>query len=117
MLICTEISKSCKISTGTKKAQLYVRYVLLFSQINDHFLPTSGPKASYINIYEKGRVCQGKCQFILFNVYKFAVVHSRKEAYVHKSVMNELRRIIEDSEVMAEDDALWPQPGKIVSKL
>jgi protein mago nashi len=36
---------------------------------------------------------------------------SRKEAYVHKTVMNELRRIIEDSEVMAEDDALWPQPG------
>ncbi len=25
--------------------------------------------------------------------------------------MDELRRIIEDSEVMAEDDALWPQPG------
>ena len=36
---------------------------------------------------------------------------SRKESYVHKSVMDELRRIIEDSEVMAEDDALWPQPG------
>ena len=34
-----------------------------------------------------------------------------KESYVHKSVMDELRRIIEDSEVMAEDDALWPQPG------
>merc|ERR1719346_664893 len=31
----------------------------------------------------------------------------RKEAYVHKAVMEELRRIIEDSEVMAEDDALW----------
>jgi len=38
-------------------------------------------------------------------------ITSRKEAYVHKSVMDELRRIIEDSEVMAEDDALWPQPG------
>ena len=28
----------------------------------------------------------------------------RKEAYVHKSVMGELSRIIEDSEVMDEDD-------------
>ena len=37
----------------------------------------------------------------------------RKEAYVHKTVMAELRRIIEDSEVMAEDDALWPQPGNL----
>jgi len=35
----------------------------------------------------------------------------RKEAFVHKSVMAELRRIIEDSEIMAEDDGLWPQPG------
>jgi len=26
--------------------------------------------------------------------------------------MAELRRIIEDSEIMAEDDSLWPQPGK-----
>merc|ERR1711879_412417 len=37
----------------------------------------------------------------------------RKEAYVHKAVMEELRRIIEDSEVMAEDDALWPTPDRV----
>ena len=27
--------------------------------------------------------------------------------------MDELRRIIEDSEIMAEDDALWPQPDRV----
>merc|ERR1712243_126120 len=32
----------------------------------------------------------------------------RKEAFVHSKVINELRRIVEDSEIMAEDDALWP---------
>uniref|UniRef100_A0A8C5KGS9 Uncharacterized protein n=1 Tax=Jaculus jaculus TaxID=51337 RepID=A0A8C5KGS9_JACJA len=32
----------------------------------------------------------------------------RKEAYVHKSVMEELKRIVDDSEVTKEDDALWP---------
>ena len=37
----------------------------------------------------------------------------RKEAYVHGAVMDELRRIIEDSEIMAEDDALWPQPDRV----
>jgi protein mago nashi len=37
----------------------------------------------------------------------------RKEAYSHQAVMDELRRIIEDSEIMAEDDALWPQPDRV----
>ena len=37
----------------------------------------------------------------------------RKEAYVHSAVMDELRRVIEDSEIMAEDDALWPQPDRV----
>merc|ERR1712125_307217 len=34
----------------------------------------------------------------------------RKEAFVHKSVIEEVKRIIDESEVMREDDALWPQP-------
>ena len=37
----------------------------------------------------------------------------RKEAYVHKSVIEELKRIIEESEVMQEDDALWPPPDRV----
>lgn len=37
----------------------------------------------------------------------------RKEAYVHKAVLEELRRIIEDSEVMQEDDNLWPSPDRV----
>ena len=28
-------------------------------------------------------------------------------------MINELRRIVEDSEIMAEDDALWPQPDRV----
>ena len=35
---------------------------------------------------------------------------SRKEACIHKSVMEELKRIIDDSEITKEDDALWPPP-------
>jgi len=27
--------------------------------------------------------------------------------------MTELKRIIEDSEIMAEDDALWPSPDRV----
>lgn len=37
----------------------------------------------------------------------------RKEAYVHQAVMEELKRIILDSEIMAEDDSLWPPPDRV----
>ena len=39
--------------------------------------------------------------------------HCVCQAYVHKSVMEELKRLIEDSEVMQEDDALWPAPDRV----
>uniref|UniRef100_A0A8R1DWK8 Protein mago nashi homolog n=1 Tax=Caenorhabditis japonica TaxID=281687 RepID=A0A8R1DWK8_CAEJA len=37
----------------------------------------------------------------------------RKEATVSESVLNELKRIIDDSEIMQEDDDNWPEPDKI----
>uniref|UniRef100_A0A2K6BP85 Protein mago nashi homolog n=1 Tax=Macaca nemestrina TaxID=9545 RepID=A0A2K6BP85_MACNE len=37
----------------------------------------------------------------------------RKEAYVHKSVMDELKSIIYDREIIKEDDALWPPPNQV----
>lgn len=37
----------------------------------------------------------------------------RKEAYVHQSVMEELKRVIVDSEIMQEDDSLWPPPDRV----
>ncbi|KEG01623.1 mago nashi protein [Plasmodium vinckei vinckei] len=37
----------------------------------------------------------------------------RKEAYVSKSVLNELKRIIEESEICKESDKLWPEPDKV----
>lgn len=37
----------------------------------------------------------------------------RLQAYVHKSVMEELKRIIDDSEITKEDDALWPPPDRV----
>ncbi|XP_022377976.1 protein mago nashi homolog [Enhydra lutris kenyoni] len=39
-------------------------------------------------------------------------VMTRKEAYVHKNIMEELKRIIDDSEI-TEDDALWPPSDKV----
>ena len=44
----------------------------------------------------------------------------RKEAFCHKAVLEELQRIVDDSEIMKEDDSLWPKPdrvGRQVSKL
>ncbi|XP_035298701.1 protein mago nashi homolog isoform X1 [Cricetulus griseus] len=37
----------------------------------------------------------------------------RKEAYVHKSIMEELKRIIDNSEITKEGDALWPPPHRV----
>ena len=35
------------------------------------------------------------------------------QAYVHPCVLDELKRIIEDSEIMDEDDQVWPAPDRI----
>ncbi|KAL0611291.1 Protein mago nashi-like protein 2 [Plecturocebus cupreus] len=37
-------------------------------------------------------------------------VMMRKEAYVHKSVMEQRKRITDDSGITKEGDALWPPP-------
>ncbi|XP_039099173.1 protein mago nashi homolog [Hyaena hyaena] len=54
----------------------------------------------------------GKLRYANNSNYKDDVM-IRKEAYVHKSVMEELKRIIEDSEITKEDDALWPPPDRV----
>ncbi|KAI9013109.1 protein mago nashi 2 [Gaertneriomyces semiglobifer] len=37
----------------------------------------------------------------------------RKEVYVSKAMMTELKRIVEESEILKEDDALWPVPDRV----
>jgi protein mago nashi len=37
----------------------------------------------------------------------------RKECFVTKAVVDELRRILEDSEIMKEDDNEWPAPDRV----
>lgn len=37
----------------------------------------------------------------------------KKEVYVSMSLMKELKRIIQDSEVMKEDDKEWPEPDRV----
>lgn len=44
---------------------------------------------------------------------EFDPAHLLYQAYVHKSVMEELKRIIDDSEITKEDDALWPPPDRV----
>ncbi|ESN98125.1 hypothetical protein HELRODRAFT_84829 [Helobdella robusta] len=55
---------------------------------------------------------EGKLRYANNSNYKNDVM-IRKEAFIHKSVMQELQRIIEDSEIMQEDDNLWPQPDRV----
>merc|ERR1711868_138145 len=37
----------------------------------------------------------------------------RKEAYVSPDLLMELKRIVDDAEIMKENDALWPAPDKV----
>jgi len=37
----------------------------------------------------------------------------RKETKVHRSVMDELKRIVRESEVVKADDSKWPEPDKV----
>ena len=57
----------------------------------------------------------GKLRYANNSNYKNDVM-IRKEAYVHKSVMEELKRIIDDSEITKEDDALWPPPTGLAGR-
>mmetsp|Transcript_28025 Transcript_28025/g.72107 ORF Transcript_28025/g.72107 Transcript_28025/m.72107 type:complete len:149 (+) Transcript_28025:157-603(+) len=37
----------------------------------------------------------------------------RKEVFVTPAVMNEVKRVIEESEILKEDDGNWPEPDRI----
>ncbi|KAM8935235.1 protein mago nashi homolog [Lycaon pictus] len=54
----------------------------------------------------------GKFRYANSSNYKNYVM-IRKEAYIHKSVMEELKRIIDDSKITKENDALWPPPDRV----
>ncbi|XP_057585441.1 protein mago nashi homolog 2-like [Hippopotamus amphibius kiboko] len=53
----------------------------------------------------------GKLRYANNSNYKNGVM-IRKEAYVHKSAMEGLKRISDGSEITKEDDALWPPPDR-----
>uniref|UniRef100_A0A8C0SD64 Mago homolog B, exon junction complex subunit n=1 Tax=Canis lupus familiaris TaxID=9615 RepID=A0A8C0SD64_CANLF len=54
----------------------------------------------------------GKFRYANSSNYKNYVM-IRKEAYIHKSVMEELKRIIDDSKITKENDALWPPSDRV----
>uniref|UniRef100_A0A2K6RYN4 Mago homolog B, exon junction complex subunit n=1 Tax=Saimiri boliviensis boliviensis TaxID=39432 RepID=A0A2K6RYN4_SAIBB len=54
----------------------------------------------------------GKLRYAKNSNYKNDVM-IRKEAYVHKTVTEELKRISDDSEIIKEDEALWPPPDRV----
>nr|CAH8868398.1 unnamed protein product [Trichobilharzia regenti] len=55
---------------------------------------------------------EGKLRYANNSNYKNDTM-IRKEAYVSKSVMEELKRIVRESDIMTEDDATWPVPDRV----
>jgi len=55
---------------------------------------------------------EGKLRYANNSHYKNETM-IRKEVHVSESVLQELKRIIEDSEILREDDNLWPEPDRI----
>eukprot|EP01008_Symbiontida_sp_HLA12_P000017 NODE_1016_length_686_cov_601.980462_g1007_i0.p1 GENE.NODE_1016_length_686_cov_601.980462_g1007_i0~~NODE_1016_length_686_cov_601.980462_g1007_i0.p1 ORF type:complete len:104 (+),score=6.14 NODE_1016_length_686_cov_601.980462_g1007_i0:199-510(+) len=37
----------------------------------------------------------------------------RKEVYANQCVIDQLKKMIEDSEILKEDDKVWPEPDRI----
>ena len=54
----------------------------------------------------------GKLRYANNSNYKNDVM-IRKEVYVGQTVIDEIKRIVSDSEVTAEDDNNWPQPDGV----
>ena len=54
----------------------------------------------------------GKLRYANNSNYKNDVM-IRKEVFVGQSVIDEIKRIVTDSEVTAEDDHNWPQPDRV----
>ena len=44
------------------------------------------------------------------NFFQIIIVY---QVYCNEHVIEEVKRIIEDSDLMKEDDALWPPPDRI----
>jgi len=55
---------------------------------------------------------EGKLRYANNSHYKNETL-IRKEVHVSPSVLLELKRIIDDSEIMKEDDGNWPEPDRI----
>ncbi|XP_065185801.1 protein mago nashi homolog [Sycon ciliatum] len=54
----------------------------------------------------------GRLRYVNNSKYKNDTM-IRKECVVHKAVVQELMRVIDDSEVMKEDDKMWPSPDRV----
>lgn len=54
----------------------------------------------------------GKLRYANNSNYKNDTI-IKKEVYVNPAVMDELRRILMDSEIMKEDDNNWPPPDRV----
>ena len=55
---------------------------------------------------------EGKLRYANNSNYKNDTM-IRKEVYLNEIVMGELKRIVLESEIMREDDRVWPMPDKI----
>eukprot|EP01025_Chloroclados_australasicus_P039188 TRINITY_DN40478_c0_g4_i1.p1 TRINITY_DN40478_c0_g4~~TRINITY_DN40478_c0_g4_i1.p1 ORF type:complete len:150 (-),score=16.20 TRINITY_DN40478_c0_g4_i1:361-810(-) len=54
----------------------------------------------------------GKLRYANNSNYKNDTI-IRKEVYVAPAVVQEVRRIIEEADIMSEDDSKWPEPDRV----
>eukprot|EP00455_Lapot_gusevi_P026732 TRINITY_DN2819_c0_g1_i2.p1 TRINITY_DN2819_c0_g1~~TRINITY_DN2819_c0_g1_i2.p1 ORF type:complete len:153 (-),score=42.15 TRINITY_DN2819_c0_g1_i2:181-639(-) len=80
--------------------EFYVRYYV-------------GHKGKFGHEFLEFEICpDGKLRYANNSQYKKDRM-IRKEMYLNESVLRELRRIIEDTEITKEDDNLWPKPDRV----
>eukprot|EP00920_Eleutheroschizon_duboscqi_P025214 GHVT01062244.1.p1 GENE.GHVT01062244.1~~GHVT01062244.1.p1 ORF type:complete len:178 (-),score=24.55 GHVT01062244.1:64-597(-) len=86
--------------------------------------PTQGDDEFYVRYYcgHKGKFGhefiefefrpEGRLRYANNSNYKSDQM-IRKEAYVSHSVMDELKRVISESDIVKEDDCKWPAPDRV----
>lgn len=86
---------------------IFILTLLMYINAPEHFLGKFGHEFLEFEFRP-----DGKLRYANNSNYKNDTM-IRKEVYVHQPVIDELKRIVSDSEIMHEDDGLWPPPDRV----
>lgn len=86
---------------------------LFFQKITNHLIDSVGHKGKFGHEFLEFELRpNGRLRYANNSQYKSDTL-IRKEVYVNDIIIDEVKRIIKESEITKEDDKNWPQPDKV----